>query len=199
MIPSKGKNIKNITSIEDKALLKVEGRNGKEVVIKWSEIKTLLNSELTIPTTDEVDLAGYTYTEVAISNAEFATMGTSPIQLLAAPGANKYYDFDNIIVEYNYAGASSNLLDYVAVYGSSNYYFLAAANLVSSAESRYAMMDDWYSNYDNVEEITYTQGFSIENVPVVLGTWANNNPTAGAGSSLLVKIWHKVKTFGTEL
>lgn len=46
MIPNKGKNIKKTTSIEEGAHMKIEGRNGKEQVIKWSELKTLLNADL---------------------------------------------------------------------------------------------------------------------------------------------------------
>jgi hypothetical protein len=37
MISTKAKNIKNITSIEDEAIIKVEGRNEQEVGIKYSD------------------------------------------------------------------------------------------------------------------------------------------------------------------
>ena len=46
MISTKGKNIKNVTTIEDKAVIKIEGRNGEEVGIKYSDVVTELQADL---------------------------------------------------------------------------------------------------------------------------------------------------------
>jgi hypothetical protein len=42
----------------------------------------------------------YQYAEVYISSAQILKMGSNPIELLPAPGVDKYYDFDCIILEY---------------------------------------------------------------------------------------------------
>lgn len=48
------------------------------------------------------NINGYSTTVVNISSAQILNMATTPIELLPAPGVNKYYDIDKIILEYTY-------------------------------------------------------------------------------------------------
>lgn len=52
---------------------------------------------------------------VNISSAQILTLGSSPVTLLTAPGANKYYDVKKVIVEYTYGTVEYALNTQLAV------------------------------------------------------------------------------------
>jgi len=142
----------------------------------------------------------YIYTEVTASSAEILAMGSSGIELLAAPGANKYYDIPKIHLEYTHNTTAYTLADPVL-------YFYGAfmgnidKEILTTASSKVILLDGNSSVKINaVEDIPYhiVPDNGGINQPVQIYTWAGTNPTLGDGT-ILAKIWYKVKTFGTEL
>jgi hypothetical protein len=48
------------------------------------------------------DSLGYTIEIVNLSSVQLLSLGTSPVELLPAPGVDKYYDIDKIVVEFKH-------------------------------------------------------------------------------------------------
>jgi hypothetical protein len=67
----------------------------KSLFLKQGEIIDYLNRYLTPE--DQ-----YQTTIVNISSSQILNMGTTPVELLPAPGENKYYDIEKIILEFTY-------------------------------------------------------------------------------------------------
>lgn len=135
---------------------------------------------------------GFEYAEtiVNISSAQILAMGTTPIELLPAAGANKYYDW-YAIVEYTFnTGGYSVISNYVL--GTSNTFeggtiqlnFLGTENIACILRPSPSVVST---------EATY---FGVQmNDSIVFTTWGSDNPTNGDGT-LRVKIYHKTITFG---
>lgn len=200
MIPGKAKNRRAVTSIEDGAQIKIEGRNGKETVIKWSELKTLLNSELDFTTKSAVDAGaygGYSYTEVSVNTSAIKTLNSSPTTLLAAPGAGKYYEYkidieSTISTPFTFTG-----ILFVQNSGGDT---LSAMHddLITETGSRAIIVSNIApSKRENAQETAFSHPNEY-NTAIELGASADPTGALAAGS-LLVKIWYKVITAGTEL
>jgi hypothetical protein len=70
---------------------------------------TLANSPTQVYTMDDITATvleyvpqGPTEVTIPIESADILTLGTSPIELLEAPGEGNYYIIERVIVEYNY-------------------------------------------------------------------------------------------------
>ena len=139
---------------------------------------------------------GYTYTEVEVSSAQILAMGSTPIELLPAPGANSYYLTDNVILEYTHNTTAYTMAatDYVVVSGAQQ--MSAEKTILTSTNNVQTVMKS-SDGIDSVNDVNFSwvEGF---NIPLELYGWDGSNPTLGDGT-LLVKIWYKEKTFGTEL
>jgi hypothetical protein len=117
-------------------------------------------------------------------------MGTSPIELLPQPGANKYYDW-YAIVEYTFNTEGYSVLSNY-VLGTSNTFeggtiqlnFLGTENIACILRPSPSVVSP---------EATY---FGVQmNDSIVFTTWGSDNPTLGDGT-MRVKIYHKTITFG---
>ena len=85
MIPTKTKNIKNITSIEDKAVIKVEGRNKQEVGIKYSDMVAELQADLNFaPVSTEIPKAFQTLTDAANISWDYSLGYNAQVRLTAS-------------------------------------------------------------------------------------------------------------------
>jgi len=126
------------------------------------------------------------------------SLGSSPKVLLEAPGAGTYYDFDQIIVEGCDSGA------YTAAF-----YLILLNDGIQSTLNQYLLDGSGgYSIVKNLGEFVGTstnwggsvvvQDNRLQNTGLTLTTDTGANPTGGTGT-ILVKIWYKVRTFGTEL
>jgi len=196
MIPGKGKNIKNVSVIEDNALVKIEGRNGQESIIKWSEVKEILNSDLTFLDSLPSTVVESSYAEIPVSSAEILAL-PSTITLLAEPGAGLYYEIILAVLEYNhvatpYTTAATDYLEIAA--GGDNY--TCQISVIKSANDQLAIVKST-ENVDAANEVVYSQAQSL-NLACELTSWDGTSPTLGDGT-LLVKIWYNIRTFGTEL
>jgi hypothetical protein len=132
----------------------------------------------------------YTETIVNISSAQILAMGTSPIELLPAAGAGKYYDIDKVVIEYTHVSTAYT----------SNYIMLIndGGNPLSYSQ---------FSNSNSFVELTLNQTFvdvvegvglsqmNTLNQALVLTTYDGVSPTLGDGT-MRVKIYHKTITFG---
>ena len=147
------------------------------------------------------DTNGYDYTEVSISAAEMLTLGSVGKNLLPAPGENKYYEINRMIVEFTYGTSAYSLADYL-VFGTQH----VTSNLIIGNQftpKKVVIINNPISepSWDGVEgklvEFAYTL-FSYVNASVDAYTYLGNDPTGGDGTAL-VKIWYKVRTFGSEV
>jgi hypothetical protein len=126
-------------------------------------------------------VGGYQYySAVTISSGETLTLFTFPIEILPAPGTNKYYDF-KVYFEYNYNTSAyiSNtiiLVDNTNKRVSKEFYIEGSDNVIL------------VSNMDTQQNLTTV------NSNLLLSTTVSD-PTGGDGS-LKIKIWYNVVDFG---
>lgn len=138
----------------------------------------------------------YTYLEVPVTSVELASAGTAPIVLLPASGAGTYYEYYYTIEK---TGGSTAA-------GTVNFYFIGTGttfvgNLFEPLTFQ-NIIDGFITGGSQSNEVSngafsYTTLNGL-NEPIVLTTYNAANPTSSA-STLLAKVWYKVKTFGTEL
>ena len=150
-------------------------------------------------TEDIASLGGYTETIVNISSAQILAMGSSPIELLPAPGSSKYYELQKVVLEYthNSTAYTPPINDaYGVIYEADYSGFYIAESFMNSARSEVVVAfvqspDVVFNIGTNVATIT---PFRL-NQKLVFTTWAGGSPTLGDGT-LRVKIYHKTITFG---
>ena len=135
--------------------------------------------------------------EVLISSEQLLDLGNTPIELLPNIAANKYYDIEKIIFEYIYNSVAYNFNDAFVIYGVNAYSYLDGTAITSSENTATSVGNYGAENltFGDLLNVTARQELGKK---VMLGVYNNTDPTLGDGS-LLVKIWYKVRTFGTEL
>jgi len=106
---------------------------------------------------------------VEISSAEILAMGTTPIELLPAPGAGKYYDIDRMILKYTYNGNGYNIGEDLGIGDGNN-------NIKIIPEFWLA---DTVSQIVIVSDISYP---SLENTARTLKTLYGSDPASGNGT-----------------
>ena len=134
------------------------------------------------------------YTEVQISSAQILAMGGSPIELLPSLSANSYYDY---IMIFEFTG-SSVAYDFTA----------QLCNIVIfPSNTRVSSSNNWGSTTGSYEITQVSTDALLSSAPaeinsafsaVQLTTSSGDDATQGNGTAL-VKIWYKVRTFGSEL
>ena len=164
--------------------------NVKEYFTKINEIIDYLNRYLTPE--DQ-----YQTTIVNISSSQILNMGTTPIELLPAPGVNKYYDIEQITFEYTYGTTSYNVpdSDFIRISDYSTINFAITERVIAEGENTITIIKDFYSVQDGIDEVTF---FGVTNVVLNKGLYLepiSGNPTNGDGT-LRAIIKYKVKTFG---
>jgi len=140
------------------------------------------------------------YIEVNITSAQILTLGSTPVSILSAPGANKYYEYYGE-AEYTHVSTAYTFAnDLLGVLGENTYSGgLMHPGLINSAQNKVSQ----FTSSGPVDGTTivaeYYGSFAKElNEGVVLTTLNGTEPTLGDGT-ILVKIWYKVRTFGSEL
>lgn len=135
----------------------------------------------------------YTETIVNISSAQILAMGTTPIELLPAPGAGIYYDIDKIILEYTHNTTPYSI--------TSDFIFIAMLGNINintsflQGTSNYVYVTRW-STYFDINDggfaVTPPSGIN-QNLRI-----STDGTVSGAGNGTLrVKIYHKTITFGS--
>ena len=138
----------------------------------------------------------YSYLEVQITSVELASAGTEPIVLLSASGAGTYYEYYYTIEK---TGGSTGA-------GTVNFYFVGTetsyvGNLFDPLTFQNSIEGFINGGSQSSESSNGTLNYTTLNglnEPIVLTTYNAANPISSA-STLLAKMWYKVKTFGIEL
>jgi hypothetical protein len=126
-------------------------------------------------------IGGYQYySAVTITSSETLTLFSSPVEILPAPGANKYYDF-KVYFEYTY---------------NSSPYTSNTLHLVDNTNKRVSK-EFYIEGSDNVilvSNMDAQSNLATVNSNLLLGTTLSD-PTGGDGS-LKVKIYYNIVDFG---
>jgi len=141
---------------------------------------------------------GYTETIVTISSAQILAMGTTPIELLPAPGAGKYYDIEKIVLEYTHVSTSYTLNGKIPCVKDGQNYGTITFNggMFNEGVNTYAILKgDFITNVNADPNGKVVNYYNIENNNLVLTTFDAGEFTLGDGT-LRVKIYHKTITFG---
>lgn len=174
----------------DSDLLSYRGRNGATV-----------NIASTPPTTTVVNISStettYDDGRPAVASGILA-MGTTPIGLLPAPGANKYYDW-KATIEYTHVTTpySEPANDMMVIGGGNSYYghyttFWIMTGAANKANVCYPNSDILTS--DGGLDYPASNGMEM-NDSLVLTTLNGNSPTLGDGTMRVI-ITYTVRTFG---
>jgi hypothetical protein len=126
-------------------------------------------------------VGGYQYySSVTISSGEILTLNSSPIEILPAPGTNKYYDF-KVYFEYYY-GTTPYVANTIYLVDGTGKYVTREVDIQGPDDS--ILISNMYSfaNYSPVNS----------NIQLTTPT---TDPTGGDGS-LKIKIWYNVVDFG---
>jgi len=153
----------------------------------------LTNSDGSIITINDVQTNVYTLTSVTLSSADILSCGTNPVQILPAPGPNKYYDIESVIFELNFNTTPYNLTDnYVMLYDGFEAY--AQKQVLTASQDTVFVLRGENVAIDTGQFITYSKVRQI-NKPIGFSTIGGANPTGG-DSTLTVKLRYKINTFG---
>jgi hypothetical protein len=127
-------------------------------------------------------IGGYQYySAITVTSAQTLTSFLSPVNLLPAPGANKYYDF-KVYFEYTY-GTTPYVSNPVSVVDNTGNVISNGINITPTQNVILV------SNMNSA-----TNNYSTVNSVLQLKT-ATANPTSGNGS-LKIKIWYNIVNFG---
>lgn len=144
---------------------------------------------------DNSSSLGYTEKIVDISSVQILTLGSVPVELLPAPGENKYYNIDKIVLEFTYGTVPYSDPDNplrIAGNGLDVYVdkevILAEQNVVSVSKDVLLKLQSGVDGYVYRKVIKTNESISI---------FINGGVDVADGDGTLrVKIYYKVLTFG---
>ena len=130
---------------------------------------------------------------VTVSSAQLLTLGSVPVTIVAAPGANKYINPISIVVSYNYgtvayvfAGTESPTF----FVGSSNAFYQISTSAINGAADFNRKLFEFSSGVTGVPITT--------NTALTLGTADNGDPTAATGDGDLdVVVYYTIEDVNT--
>lgn len=139
----------------------------------------------------------YNYLEVPVSSAEILDMGTTPIELLAAPGADNYYEVDKVRLEYTHVTTGYTYTDEIVLQINSNSKFIKQ---ILGTTNTWLVISDLNGTEGVVSapvgaDIIPSYGEQL-NKGLYLNTYNGTNPTLGDGT-LRAIITYRVRTFGS--
>jgi hypothetical protein len=123
-------------------------------------------------------------------------IGSSPIEILPAPGVGKYYEYEGI-VEYTHVTADYNFVDVVGIIGESSY---AGTYIIFStppfATDKIVQFSSKSPTYTDsiITDTLVSAGFNL-NEKIVLTTYNGNDATLGDGT-FKIKLKYKIIDFG---
>jgi hypothetical protein len=123
------------------------------------------------------------YSAVTITSAQTLSIGSSPVEILPAPGANKYYDF-KVFFEY--------------IFNTTSYVSTGKMELHDSTTKRVTNQLDFNGQPTNrvlISDINTQNEFLSVNSKLEFTTSDGTNPTLG-DSSFKVKIYYNIIDFG---
>lgn len=202
-------NIKEIFFDKNTNKLSYKNLNGIVTSIDTvNDLITIQNDLIALEATVDALPAAPTTTVVNISSAQILNMTTTPITLLSAPGVNKYYDIEKVILEYTYGTSiydvSSNTwvrcyFSSLGAISSTPLYIVEAQSLFEQASSRVVIAER--SGKENTIS-TYPRQFEDANSIVDLNTEFLISSSASIGAftpgdgTLRAIITYTTRTFG---
>lgn len=182
-----GQKFATVASTVDTTERKSTTQNAKTETYTIEDVK-----ETVLGTPDDI-----LYTEVSFSSAQIATMGT-PLSILAAPAAGKYYEIQSLILEYNHNTTAFTTTSPVLYLDGAMFGNISSA-LITTAGNQVAKVT--MSTTDTFVDVsTYVLlPLSSVGVGLTIATWNSDNPAGGGDGTLLVKVRYVVRTFGSEL
>lgn len=188
-------NYTQYTEFQDSDRVKIYSKKNKLAPVSLS-LGDLKNQIVT----DALGAIGYsvpTYVEVDIDASDIATLGTNPIELVPAQGANKYIKLQMLILELTaltpHIVNSGDLFYIVQDSGTIS----ANCEVMLGATENNVLMFNCFTagevggaNWLNQYPTTLNKNLllSIDNNPSIVGT-----------STIKAKIWYSIETFGTNL
>lgn len=182
--------------------LGVLDKSGYDKAKKFSMLN--LYNYISSKNTDE-----YLYTEVEVSAAQIKSCGGTPIILLSEAGENKYYEYHGFL-EKTFGTENFNIFDNAFIGETDNYsgtvFGATLFNLPNNQIVEFSSLTKQNGAifYDASTDVV-SYGPTNLNQAIVLTTWGGtdeNIPTPNPSSStttFLIKIWYKIRTFGSEL
>lgn len=142
----------------------------------------------------------YSTTVVNISSAQILAMGTTPIELLPAAGAGKYYEIEKVRFEYTHNTTNYTITDDtpgIIITDSLGYASKAIDQYFFGYENTYIVWDGEFETFNN--QIPNTAGISMSmrplNSDLILSLPAGATIADGDGT-LQVIITYTTRTFG---
>lgn len=148
-------------------------------------------------TGDSVD--GFTSIVIDLTDVDvnvLRNIGTTPIEILPAPGVGKYYEFEGV-VEYTHVSAEYNFNDVVGILGITTYagIYIIPSTALWTTNKVIQFSSKSPSYVDGLITDTVLSIGSNLNEQIVLTTYNANNATLG-DAKLKIKLKYKVLTFG---
>lgn len=141
---------------------------------------------------------------VNISSAQILAMGTTPVELLPAPGVGKYYDVEKIIFEYTHNTTTWTDPGYWRLYGGISNCFIGASDMLESPSNsvhittgKFNFISEGIPFSTMVEYSTniLNQAVMLQNVLIGGVDFKEGGPSGGDGTLRLI-LKYKVRTFG---
>lgn len=178
-----------------------------QIVYQENDTQTEINEKI-VDYFCNNSISAYQYTEVLLSANDVRSITwNTGFNLLPVLPNGKYYDIDKMAYEFNCDDGNftcSNPGTYLTAWcGNIVINIVSISLLTSSLDSRYILCPTGPEQISNSDEVPYFASSNNTNsLQLDLYLGINNNSdviTDGANSTLRVKIWYRVRTFGTEL
>lgn len=133
-----------------------------------------------------------TVATVDITSAQILAMGTTPIELLPAPGVNKYYDIEKIILEYTHVSTAYTSTETTLIYSGCS---VTPVHIDFLTQISNAVVESSNGGVlTSVDSTSLSYPYAL-NQSLTLGTFNASDPTLGNGT-LRAIITYTTRTFG---
>jgi hypothetical protein len=130
---------------------------------------------------------------VTFSSAEILALGTA-IEILPAPGAGKFYEYEKFILKLKIGKAVYTLADpYLNIFENSGYSIYVNKKNITSDSNRVEISGGFLTGVDPTINKTVSYESKI-NAALFIQTSAGTNPTIGNGE-LTIDIYYKIHSF----
>jgi hypothetical protein len=177
----------------------VNPQSGSTLTLNGDLITQITNAPiLATDNTGEI-YSPYQIATVSMTSSDVLGMGTNPIELLPASGANNYYDVEKIIFEYTAGstGYTFSTNDFPTVYfeNYNKFYMLSNGGWGTNNGIWICKFGATELAYDGSQYYPKVTSQDL-NQSLLFGTWDGINPTLGNGSVRAI-IYYRTVTFGT--
>lgn len=146
-------------------------------------------------TGDSVD--GFTSIVIDLTDVNaIRNIGTTPIEILPAPGSGKYYEYEGV-VEYTYNNMLYNFNEMVGVLGENSYAgtYILPSNVLYTGDKVMQISSKSPVYIDAIRTDTLFQQPATTNERIIFTTWSPVNATTGDGT-FKIKLKYRILSFG---